>query len=189
MHPRKSGPGGAPCFGQFGDGIIISKRLAGALGTTGGCGFPVATRMTVGPSEPSSLADFLGPVPRYLVLAAPSELLRGLGSSSTSPTFLCADRGRNPCLGAGEVGACTSGRMAQDQSRSRSPCTNLFPTKSKTSRTGSAKGIGAVVSALCKWDSWIGLQPITVHSDHHSLQHWHSEAVDTPSGLFFQTLL
>ena len=40
----------------------------------------------------------------------------------------------------------------------------------------------AVVSALCKWDSWIGLQPITVHSDHHSLQHWHSEAVDTPSG-------
>ena len=40
-----------------------------------------------------------------------------------------------------------------------------------------------MVSALCKWDSWIGLQPITVHSDHHSLQHWHSEAVDTPSGL------
>ena len=40
----------------------------------------------------------------------------------------------------------------------------------------------AVVSALCKWASWIGLQPITVHSDHHSLQHWHSEAVDTPSG-------
>ena len=40
----------------------------------------------------------------------------------------------------------------------------------------------AVVSALCKWDSWIVLQPIAVHSDHHSLQHWHSEAVDTPSG-------
>ena len=40
----------------------------------------------------------------------------------------------------------------------------------------------AVFSALCNWDSWIGLQPITVHSDHHSLQHWHSEAVDTPSG-------
>ena len=39
-----------------------------------------------------------------------------------------------------------------------------------------------MVSALCKWDSWIGLQPITVHSDHHSLQHWHSETVDTPSG-------
>ena len=36
--------------------------------------------------------------------------------------------------------------------------------------------------ALCKWDSWIGLQPITVHSDHHSLQHWHSEAIGTPSG-------
>ena len=40
----------------------------------------------------------------------------------------------------------------------------------------------AVVSALCKWDWWIGLQPITVHSDHHSLQHWHCEVVDTPSG-------
>ena len=39
-----------------------------------------------------------------------------------------------------------------------------------------------VVSALCKWDSWIGLQPITAHFDHHSLQHWNSEAVDTPSG-------
>ena len=39
-----------------------------------------------------------------------------------------------------------------------------------------------VVLALCKWDSWVGLQPITVHSDHHSLQHWHSEAVDTPRG-------
>ena len=100
MHPRKSGPGGARCFGQFGDGITISERLAGALGTTGGCGFPVATRATVGPSEPSSLADFLGPVPRRLVLPAPSELLRDLGSSSTSRTFLCAEWGRNPGFGA-----------------------------------------------------------------------------------------
>ena len=100
MHPRKSGPGGAPCFGQFGDGITISERLGGALGTTGGCGFPVATRATVGPSEPSSLAVFLGPVPRRLVLPAPSELLRDLGSSSTSCTFLCAEWGRNPGFGA-----------------------------------------------------------------------------------------
>ena len=75
MHPQKSGPGEAPCFGQFGDGITISERFAGALGTTGGCGFLAATRATVGTSEPSSLADFLGPVPRFLVLAAPSELL------------------------------------------------------------------------------------------------------------------
>ena len=87
MHPRKSGPVGAPCFGQFGDGITISERLGGALGTTRGCGFPVATRAAVGPSEPSSLAVFLGPVPRRLVLSAPSELLRELGSSSTSRTF------------------------------------------------------------------------------------------------------
>ena len=100
MHLRKSGPGGAPCFGQFGDGITISERLAGALGTTGGCGFPVATRATVGPSEPSSLAVLLKRVPRRLVLPAPSELLRDLGSSSTSRTFLCAEWGQNPGFGA-----------------------------------------------------------------------------------------
>ena len=100
MHPRKSGPGGAPGFCQFGDRIAISERLAGALGTTGGCGFPVATRATVGPSEPSSLAGFLGPVPRRLVLPAPSELRQDLGSSSTSRTFLCAEGGWNPGLGA-----------------------------------------------------------------------------------------
>ena len=120
MHPRNSGPGGAPCFGQFGNGITISERLAGALGTTRGCGFLVATRATVGTSEPSSLANCLGPVPRFFVLAAPLELLRDLGSISTSRTFLCAEGGQNPGLGAGEVGACTSGRMARDQSRSRS---------------------------------------------------------------------
>ena len=100
MHPRKSGPGGAPCFGQFGNGITISERLAGALGTTGVCGFPLATRATLGPSKPSSLAGFLGPVPRGLVLPAPSELLRDLGSSSTSRTFLCVEWGENPGLGA-----------------------------------------------------------------------------------------
>ena len=99
MHPRKSGPGGAPCFGQFGDGITISERLAGALGTTGGCGFSVDTRATVGPSEPSSLAVFLDLVPRRLVLPAPSELFRDLGSSSTPPTFLCAEWGPNPGFG------------------------------------------------------------------------------------------
>ena len=100
MRPRKSGPGGAPCFGQFSDGITISERFAGALGTSGDCGFLVATRGTVGPFGPSSLTGFLGPVPRRLVLPAPSELLRDLGSSSTSPTFLCAEWGRNPAFGA-----------------------------------------------------------------------------------------
>ena len=100
MHPRKSGPGGVWCFGQFGDGITISERLGGALGTAGGCGFPVDTRATVGTFEPSSLAAFLGPEPCRLVLPAPSELLRDLGSSSTSCTFLCAEWGRNPGFGA-----------------------------------------------------------------------------------------
>jgi hypothetical protein len=40
----------------------------------------------------------------------------------------------------------------------------------------------AIVSALYKWDNWIGLQPVDVLTDHHSLQAWHSELVDTPSG-------
>ena len=78
----------------------ISERLGGALGTTGGCGFLVATRATVGPSEPSYLAVFLELVPRRLVLPPPSELLPDLGSSSTTRTFLCAERCRTPGPGA-----------------------------------------------------------------------------------------
>ena len=40
----------------------------------------------------------------------------------------------------------------------------------------------AIVTALHKWASWIGLQPVLVLSDHKSLEAWAHEALDTPSG-------
>ena len=40
----------------------------------------------------------------------------------------------------------------------------------------------AIVSALRKWASWIGLQPVVVKTDHKSLQEWATERIDTPSG-------
>ena len=76
------------------------REVGRGLGHHQGCGFPAAARATVGTSEPSSLADFLGPMPCRFVLAAPSELLRDLGSSSTSRTFWCTEGGRNPGFGA-----------------------------------------------------------------------------------------
>ena len=36
--------------------------------------------------------------------------------------------------------------------------------------------------ALRKWSGHIGLQPVVVCTDHQSLQSWHKEHVDTPSG-------
>ena len=40
----------------------------------------------------------------------------------------------------------------------------------------------AVVSALRKWSSWIGFQPVLILTDHKALESWVSEHVDTPSG-------
>ena len=40
----------------------------------------------------------------------------------------------------------------------------------------------AIICAFCKWSGHIGLQPIVVCTDHQSLQSWHKEHVDTPSG-------
>ena len=40
----------------------------------------------------------------------------------------------------------------------------------------------AIVCALRKWLGHIGLQPVVVCTDHQSLQSWHKEQVDTPSG-------
>ena len=40
----------------------------------------------------------------------------------------------------------------------------------------------AIVMALRKWDGYIALHPVTVCTDHQSLQSWHKEHVDTPSG-------
>ena len=40
----------------------------------------------------------------------------------------------------------------------------------------------AIILALQKWESWIGLQPILVLTDHKALEHWTHEVLDTPSG-------
>ena len=51
-------------------------------------------------------------------------------------------------------------------------------------RTWTARGkeTYAIVCALRKWSGHIGLQPVVVCTDHQSLQSWHKEHVDTPSG-------
>ena len=40
----------------------------------------------------------------------------------------------------------------------------------------------AIILALIKWETWIGLQPVLVLTDHESLQSWAKEVLDTPSG-------
>ena len=40
----------------------------------------------------------------------------------------------------------------------------------------------AIILALQKWDSWIGLQPVMVLTDHKALEHWAKEVLDPPSG-------
>ena len=44
------------------------------------------------------------------------------------------------------------------------------------------KEVYAIVMALRKWAGYIALHPVTVCTDHQSLQSWHKEHVDTPSG-------
>ena len=40
----------------------------------------------------------------------------------------------------------------------------------------------AIILALQKWESWVGLQPILVLIDHKALEHWAHEVLDYPSG-------
>ena len=40
----------------------------------------------------------------------------------------------------------------------------------------------AIILALQKWESWIGLQPVLVLTDHKALENWATEVLDTPSG-------
>ena len=40
----------------------------------------------------------------------------------------------------------------------------------------------AIILALLKWESWIGLQPVLVLTDHKALEFWAKEVLDTPSG-------
>ena len=44
------------------------------------------------------------------------------------------------------------------------------------------KEVYAIVMALRKWAGYIVLHPVTVCTDHQSLQSWHKKHVDTPSG-------
>ena len=39
----------------------------------------------------------------------------------------------------------------------------------------------AIILALKKWESWIGLQPVLILTDHKSLESWTKEVLDTPS--------
>ena len=48
--------------------------------------------------------------------------------------------------------------------------------------TAREKETYAIVCALRKWSGHIGLQPVVVCTDHQSLQSWHKEHVDNPSG-------
>jgi hypothetical protein len=40
----------------------------------------------------------------------------------------------------------------------------------------------AIILALQKWESWIGLQQVLVLTDHQALESWAREVLDTPSG-------
>ena len=40
----------------------------------------------------------------------------------------------------------------------------------------------AIVVCLRKWAGWIGFQPVTIMTDHRSLEEWSHENLDTPSG-------
>ena len=40
----------------------------------------------------------------------------------------------------------------------------------------------AIILALEKWDTWIGLQPVLVLTDHQAIEAWAHEVLDTPGG-------
>ena len=40
----------------------------------------------------------------------------------------------------------------------------------------------AIIMALKKWETWIGMQPVLVLTDHKALESWAKEVLDTPSG-------
>jgi hypothetical protein len=48
--------------------------------------------------------------------------------------------------------------------------------------TAREKECYAIVCCLRKWHGWIGFQPVTILTDHTSLEEWSHENLDTPSG-------
>jgi hypothetical protein len=61
-------------------------------------------------------------------------------------------------------------------------CSRKLTTSQVSGWTAREKETYAVVLALQKWASWIGLQPVLVLTDHKSLESWATEILDTPSG-------
>ena len=53
---------------------------------------------------------------------------------------------------------------------------------SKLNWTPREKECYAIVCCLRKWAGWIGFQPVTIMTDHRSLEEWSNELLDTPSG-------
>ena len=58
----------------------------------------------------------------------------------------------------------------------------ILPEGQRRTWTARERETYAIVCALRKWSGHIGLQPVVVCTDHRSLQSWHKEHVDTPSG-------
>ena len=61
-------------------------------------------------------------------------------------------------------------------------CSRKLTASQVSGWTPREKETYAVVLALQKWASWIGLQPVLVLTDHKSLESWATEVLDTPSG-------
>ena len=58
----------------------------------------------------------------------------------------------------------------------------IFAESQRRTWTAREKETYALVCAHKKWSGHIGLQPVVVCTDHQSLQSWHKEHVDAPSG-------
>ena len=61
-------------------------------------------------------------------------------------------------------------------------CSPVLAGGQRQTWTPREKEAYAIVMALRKWAGYIALHPVTVCTDHQSLQSWHNEHVDTPSG-------
>ena len=80
-----------------------------------------------------------------------------------------------------------SGRLSVEEARSAKTVPVAFFSRKLTAGqaqrwTPREKEAYAVVSALEKWASWIGFQPVMVLTDHRSLEHWTTEVLETPTG-------
>ena len=61
-------------------------------------------------------------------------------------------------------------------------CSRKFTSGQVRTWSPREKETYAIVLALLKWSSWIGMQPVVVLTDHKCLESWAKEHLDTPSG-------